>query len=93
MTNFALQKTKEAEAKAHAAAAEQDDAAKKRTVTECSYAALVDVSLCYYLRGLRFNACNFVCNKEEKITSKTTEATVRAAAAEQDGATRTPKTH
>lgn len=44
VTSAQLHKAKEADAKARAAAAEQDAAAKNRTLTEDSYAALVDVS-------------------------------------------------
>lgn len=44
VTSAQLHKAKEADAKARAAAAEQDAAGKQRTLTEDSYAALVDVS-------------------------------------------------
>lgn len=45
VTSHQLQKSREADAKTRAAAAEEDAAAKKRLVSEDAYAALVDVSL------------------------------------------------
>ena len=45
VTSHQLQKSREADAKMRAAAAEEDAAAKKRLVSEDAYAALVDVRL------------------------------------------------
>ena len=45
VTSHQLQKSREADAKTRAAAAEEDAAAKKRLVSEDAYAALVDVRL------------------------------------------------